>query len=135
MTYRDRPLACPRCRLELHREGTRDVWRCARCVGALIGVEEVIRELVEIAPDLAPATRQAVDLVTRERRPSESPLVCSACGNAMTPVFLGGEDVDRCVFDQLMWFDAGEHQAVLLTADAQRRARSRGWLDRLFGRS
>lgn len=53
----------------------------------------------------------------------------------MAPVFLGGEHVDRCVFDQLLWFDAGEQEAVLDTADAQRRARSRSWLVRLLGSS
>jgi Zn-finger nucleic acid-binding protein len=132
MAYRDRPLDCPRCGLGLGREGTRDIWRCHKCHGALIGVEEVIRELVAIAPDLAPATRQAVDLVTRERRATEPALLCSSCGRRMTPVFLGGEDVDRCMFDQLIWFDASEHETVLDTANAQHRARSRSWLVRLF---
>jgi Zn-finger nucleic acid-binding protein len=132
VTYRDRALECPRCKTALARDAIRDAWDCVRCGGALVGVEEVIRELVRIAPDLAPASGRAVDLATPSRR-SRGPFVdCVSCGLPMLPVYLGGVDVDRCVADQLLWFDAGEHRAVLDRADEQRRERSRSWLARLF---
>ena len=132
MTYRDRPLDCPRCKVALVRRENGDLWTCSRCDGALIAVEHVIRELVEIAPDLAPASRRAVDLSTPGRRATEPALTCTSCERVMEPVFLGGVDADRCVHDQLLWFDAGEHSTVLARADEQRRDRRRSWLARLL---
>lgn len=130
MTYRDRPIRCPRCRIDIQRTDAKDRWRCAKCEGVLISVEEIIIELVRIAPDLAPAGRRAVDLTTLGRR-SDAPLVpCGACGADMEPVFLGGVDVDRCYHDQLLWFDVGEHQRTLDRAQDQHARRHRSWLGR-----
>ena len=131
MTYRDRAIMCPRCRLELVRDDARDRWRCSACGGAVLGVGEVVRQLVETAPDLVPDGGIG-DLPTLGRR-SLAPLVpCAACGADMEPVFLGGVDVDRCYHDQLLWFDRGELELVLDVAREQKGERERSWLVKLL---
>ena len=54
MAYRDRPITCPRCRVQLQRHAAADRWRCAMCSGIVLGIPEVVRELLVIAPDLLP---------------------------------------------------------------------------------
>lgn len=92
-------------------------------------MSELIAELVEVAPDLLPATGVR-SITTLGRRSALPPVTCSACGAAMEPVFLGGIDVDRCYHDEQIWFDADEHVRVLERAAAQREARL-GWFARL----
>jgi Zn-finger nucleic acid-binding protein len=130
MTYRDRPLQCPRCGTELVRSDTRDAWRCERCRGALLGVGEVARRLVEVAPDLAP-DGNILALPTLGRRTTAPLIKCPACAAEMKPVFLGGLDVDRCYHDELIWFDMGELDHVLEVAASQRDARHPSWLLRI----
>ena len=45
-------------------------------------------------------------------------------------MFLGGVELDRCFVDEVFWFDAREHEAVLATATAQHAERTRPWLAR-----
>ncbi len=129
--YRDRPLDCPRCGLELIRSEARDCWGCKRCGGMLLGVGELIDELLVIAPDLLP--KAGVRSITTLGRRTAAPLLtCAACGAPMEPVFLGAVEVDRCYHDDQLWFDAGEHQLVVERAGEQHAERAPGsWLDRL----
>jgi Zn-finger nucleic acid-binding protein len=129
MAYRDRAITCPRCKVELQRHGLTDRWRCAKCRGVGVGVSEIVRELLVIAPDLLPAGGVA-GLTTLGRR-SATTLTCPACGAPMEPVFLGGVHVDRCYHDELIWFDDIELDRVLDIARAQRAARDQSWLGRL----
>lgn len=131
MTYRDRPLDCPRCKRELGRAGATERWDCASCGGALYGVGEVAQVLVAIAPELAP-DGHVVDVPTLGRRSGEPLLVCSICGDSLEPVFLGGIDVDRCYRDQVIWFDRGELARVLDRASGQHDAKRMSWLRKLF---
>ena len=131
MSYRDRAIQCPRCGIELVRASSRDRWRCSKCKGALFAVGEVVQELVETAPDLAPRST-VTGLSTLARRTVAPLLDCSVCGAAMEPVFLGGVDVDRCYHDELLWFDRGELALVVDVAQDQHRARAQSWLVRLL---
>ncbi len=106
--YRDRPIDCPRCRRELARTDATERWRCPKCRGVLLGVSELIALLLRIAPALLPDAGKVKTITTIGRRTSEALLPCSVCAAPMEPVFLGGEDVDRCYHDELFWFDAGE---------------------------
>lgn len=121
MPYRDVALRCPRCRVELTRQGTADRWPCARCGGALLGTGELVRELIAVAPDLRPEGG-VEDLPTRGRRSAEA-LPCAMCEEPMAAVFLGGVELDRCYDDELVWFDGGELQRVLAVAREQKAAR------------
>lgn len=129
MAYRDRPITCPRCRVQLQRHAVTDRWRCGLCSGLVLGVPEVVRELLRIAPDLLPPAGVA-GLTTLGRR-SATTLTCPACGAPMEPVFLGGVHVDRCYHDELIWFADRELDRVLATAQSQREARDQTWLGRL----
>ena len=129
MAYRDRPVTCPRCKLDLQRHEVTDRWRCAKCAGIVVGVSDVVRELLVIAPDLLPAGG-VTGLTTRARR-SATTLSCPACSAPMEPVFLGGVDVDRCYHDELIWFDDVELDRVLDIARAQRDQRHQSWLGKL----
>jgi Zn-finger nucleic acid-binding protein len=130
MTYRDRPVQCPRCGTELVRSDTRETWRCERCRGLLAGVSDVAKRLVEVAPDLAPEGN--VRALPTLGRHATAPLVkCPACAAPMEPVFLGGLDVDRCYHDELIWFDMGELDHILGIAKSQRDDRHPPWLVRI----
>jgi Zn-finger nucleic acid-binding protein len=126
--YRERPLKCPRCAIELAREETRDVWRCKRCAGALITVEEVISELVKFAPALVPPDgARGITTIGRHGQP----LTCPTCSAPMEPVFLGGIEIDRCYHDQQLWLDAGELAKIIDRARAQVSVERRGWFAEL----
>src|SRR5262249_33601391 len=129
MTYRDRPIECPRCRVELQRADTHETWRCAKCKGVLSGVAEVVTALVAVAPELVDG--DVLDLPTIGRRTVAPALPCSVCGGDLEPVFLGGVELDRCYHDQLVWFDRGELALVLETARTQKSDRETPWLRRL----
>jgi Zn-finger nucleic acid-binding protein len=129
MAYRDRPITCPRCRVQLQRHEVTDRWRCAMCSGIVLGIPEIVRELLAIAPDLLPS-RGVAGITTIGRR-SATTLTCPACGAPMDPVFLGGVHVDRCYHDELIWFDDRGLDRVLATAQSQREARHQTWLERL----
>jgi Zn-finger nucleic acid-binding protein len=129
MAYRDRPITCPRCRVQLQRQRVSDRWRCALCSGVLLGVPEVVRELLRVAPDLWPP--DGVAGITTLGRRSATTLTCPACGAPMDPVFLGGVNVDRCYHDELIWFGDRALDRVLATARSQREARDRTWIGRL----
>ncbi|MBA2542401.1 MAG: zf-TFIIB domain-containing protein [Deltaproteobacteria bacterium] len=116
--YRDRPLACPRCQRELRRDDSRDVWSCQRCAGFLVGIGELITELLVVAPSLLPDS--AVRTISTLGRRTSAPLLsCPTCGAAMEPVFLGGVDLDRCYHDEQLWFDRGEPDRVFAQACKQ----------------
>lgn len=131
MTYRDRAVQCPRCGLELTRGDAADVWRCGKCAGALLGVAELVKQLLTIAPDLAPEG-DVRGLPTIGRKSREPALPCASCGAPLEPVFLGGVELDRCYHDELVWLDAGELERVLAVARKQADARE-SWLARLLG--
>jgi hypothetical protein len=100
----------------------------------LVGVGELIEELISVAPDLLPAAG-ARSITTLGRR-SVAPLVtCASCSAPMEPVFLGGIDVDRCYHDEQIWFDGHEHSIVMQRAASQHEARTpSGWLSRLLAK-
>lgn len=130
MTYRDRPIDCPRCRTPLERLERGERWICRTCRGLLAGVTEVIDELLAVAPHLAPAGGIG-DLSTIRRRVDPAKEIpCAVCGDPMEPIFLGGRELDRCRHDQLIWFDDAELDEVLEVARGQPR---RSWLARFFG--
>lgn len=135
MTYRDRPVTCPRCSLELTRVDARDRWSCGGCKSLLYGIGEVVDELVTVAPDLLP--QETVRDITMPARRSFAPaLACPTCGENMDPVFLGGVNLDRCYRDNVVWFDRGELEDVLDVAREQRQSRESiktSWLGRFFG--
>lgn len=118
--YRDRPLQCPHCSLELRREGSRDIWRCPRCSGALVAVEELIKELATQVPALVP-DGGARNITTLGRHTTAPLLTCPSCSDAMEPVFLGGVEVERCYHDHQFWLDAGEPERIIDRAHAQGR--------------
>jgi len=129
MTYRDRVVRCPRCSVELARADARDRWSCARCRGVFATTEDVIQALLEIAPDLLPA--EGARSISTPLRASRGPaLACPICAATLSPVFLGGVELDRCFVDEVFWFDVREHDAVLATAAAQHAERTRPWLAR-----
>jgi Zn-finger nucleic acid-binding protein len=131
--YRDRPITCPRCGVDLERAGERDHWACKRCHGELLATAVVVEELVKIAPELA-AAGGVEGLTTLARRTKAAPLSCGVCGTTMEPVFLGAVEVDRCYHDEMIWFDLAELPAVLERAEAQAHPRRRTWRDVLVGR-
>lgn len=120
MTYRERVLRCPRCRVDLQVESA-EVARCGKCAGVFVAVPRLLAELVKIDPALVPAEGAAAIRTVRTmgRRATEPALACAACGEPMAPIFLGGRDVDRCYHDDAIWFDRGEHAGVLAAAEAQ----------------
>ncbi|NVB79578.1 MAG: hypothetical protein HOV81_14370 [Kofleriaceae bacterium] len=135
MTYRDRPVSCPRCALELVRVDDGDRWSCSRCKGLLYGVGELIAKLVEVAPDLVPDAGIG-DITMPARRTTSPALECPTCNENMDPVFLGGVELDRCYRDNVVWLDRGELEVVLDVATEQRQGRESirsSWLARLLG--
>jgi Zn-finger nucleic acid-binding protein len=131
VTYRDRPIRCPRCGVDLARHDIRDVWSCSSCKGVLSSVEELTLQLVTIAPELVPEDRAGVRGVTTISRRAREPLLgCAVCGTAMDPVFLGGVEVDRCRGDEMVWFDVGEEERVLESARVQHARLEESWLRR-----
>jgi Zn-finger nucleic acid-binding protein len=122
MTYRDRPLSCPDCRVELARSEIGERWQCPRCRGVCMGVGEIAARVLAAAPQLRPAGR--VDGVsTPSRRPESGRRVrdCPRCGTAMRCVYLGGAPIERCDEDALLWLDPGELDAIATQAQAQAR--------------
>ncbi len=117
MTYRDRPFQCPRCRCDLERAEAADRWHCLGCGGVAVGVEDLVHELVAIAPDLLPPDGVR-GLPTLGRRDGDR-LPCAVCGEPMAPVFLGGMELDRCYADEQIWFDVNELDHVLDAATEQ----------------
>jgi Zn-finger nucleic acid-binding protein len=134
--YRDRPLECPRCRIELSRNETREVWKCRRCAGSLVGTGELVAALVKIAPELVQNSAALTGVAMIARR-SVDIVPCSICAGDLEPAFLGGVDVDHCAVDQVVWFDRGELGLVLDSARRQHAGRSQPWfvrlVDSLFG--
>jgi Zn-finger nucleic acid-binding protein len=131
VTYRDRPVACPRCSLELVRVDKGERWTCSRCKGLLYGVGDLIARLVEVAPDLVPDAGVG-DITMPARRTTAPALACPTCSENMDPVFLGGVELDRCYRDNVVWLDRGELEVVLDVANEQRHRRESSWLARLF---
>ncbi len=129
--YRDRVVRCPRCVCELARGEQREIWECPSCRGMLVGVGELVDELLKVAPDLMPAGG-ARTLATLGRRSTQRLLDCPTCAAPMEPVFLAAIDVDRCFHDDQIWFDATEHDRVIERATSQKVERDRNWLSRLL---
>lgn len=130
MPFRDRPPACPRCQAELEQIEGAERLRCPGCAGVLFGAGELVAALLAIDPELRDGRIR--DIRTIGRRAAER-LSCAICGDAMEPVFLGGEEVDRCRADGVLWLDAGELEAILASTAEQRDDREAGLLRRLLG--
>ncbi len=100
MTYRERPdLPCPRCGVPLVRYPHRDKWRCPECVGVLLGEGE-------LAVD-APMLLDPAEVDANDGPP------CPACASAMQPFIAEDVELDRCLADRVVWFDAAELGLVL----------------------
>jgi hypothetical protein len=98
----DREMPCPRCGKPLVRYAERDKWRCKVCNGALVGADQ-------LEVEIGPLAREVLDGAADPARPAIHP--CPACAFPMTPYTIGsskGIELDRCVDDQLAWFDGGE---------------------------
>jgi Zn-finger nucleic acid-binding protein len=129
MPFRDRPPSCPRCRVELGRPAEDERFHCPRCAGIMLAAGELVAELLAVDPKLRDGI-QIRDIRTLGRRSNER-LPCAFCEAAMEPVYLGGAPIDRCRDDGVLWFDAGELEAVLARTAAQRDDRAVGGLRRL----
>lgn len=130
MPFRDSPPTCPRCRIDLDRSGAAERFDCPRCKGVVIGAGELVAALLAVDPSLRDGIRVR-DVRTVGRR-SAARLPCAMCEEEMEPVYLGGAAIDRCRGDGILWFDAGELDAVLARAAEQRAARAPGLLRRLI---
>jgi len=97
----------------------------------MLAAGELVAELLTVDPTLRDGI-QIRDIHTIGRRSTEQ-LPCAYCDAAMEPVFLGGAPIDRCRDDGVLWFDAGELEAVLARTAAQRDERSTSVLRRLLG--
>lgn len=128
MTYRDHLLTCPRCGATLVRTKRHETWPCPACGGAAVEVGELIRLLMRYAPELLPPGTNTIS--TTPRATSAPPLRCAACTKPMQPQSLHGVRVERCVHDDLLWFDAKELDNAIDAAIADVEAR-RGWGQRL----
>jgi Zn-finger nucleic acid-binding protein len=128
VAYRDRPPACPRCRVELVRRQRRDIWRCPRCAGVQLASSEVERRLRLVASDISD---EVIRDVMTARRARGTAIACPACGRPMQPVSLGGVRVARCDPDDQIWFDARELDRVIARTTTSHQS-SRSWLARLF---
>jgi len=128
VTYRDHLLTCPRCGATLVRTNRHETWPCPACGGVAVEVGELIRLLMRYAPELMPPGTTRV--ATTQRSMSAPPLRCAACTRPMQPEYLHGVEVDRCVHDELLWFDAKQLDVAIDAAIADVEAR-RGWAQRL----
>ncbi len=97
--YRDRPMRCPQCGVDLVAIDTRDKWRCKQCVGVLVGIQQVELELGE-------GGRRTIFATAQAQRDGTRP--CPACHQPMEPIRLVGIEIERCVADGYVWFDRGE---------------------------
>ena len=95
MAYREREMVCPQCGGKLIGYPAREKWRCSGCGGVLCGPDEV-------PPQLSDA-----DTYARSKRAS-APLGCTRCGQAMRQFVVSGIEVERCMQEGYVWFDAGE---------------------------
>ena len=111
----------------LKRRMRRESWPCGACGGIAVEVGELIRLVRRVAPDLLAG---AIGLETPPRSSSEPPVICAACGQATKPVSFHGVELDRCLNDDLVWFDAMELDFVLDAAIADHDSR-KGWMERL----
>ncbi len=129
MTYRDRLLTCPRCGSMLEHRTRRESWPCQACGGVAVEVGELIRLLHGVAPDLL-AHRGADSFETPPRISLDPPVICAACGQPTKPVIFHGVELDRCLKDELVWFDPTELDRVLDAAIAAHEAR-KSWIEKL----
>jgi hypothetical protein len=84
----------------------------------LVGIGELIDELVKVAPKLLP-DGGARGISTIGRRTTAPLSACPTCAAPMEPVFLGGVELDRCYHDEQLWFDRGEIGRVVDRAREQ----------------
>jgi Zn-finger nucleic acid-binding protein len=127
MPFRDRSPSCPRCRIDLDRSAADERFSCRGCAGVVLGAGELLAVDPSLRDDI-----QIRDIHTIGRRTPER-LPCAFCGEAMEPVFLGGEPIDRCRADGVLWLDAGELESILARTAEQRDDRAVGVLRRLLG--
>ncbi len=89
----------------------------------------MIRLLLRYAPDLLP-DGGARGLVIAPRTATTPVLRCAACTRAMERVWLRGVKLERCVHDDLLWFEANALEDVIGEVIADVEAR-KGWVQRL----
>ena len=97
--YRDKPMSCPQCGTPLTVYDDRDKWRCKTCNGVLVGHDQLQIELGDLAGMVLEEAADADRIATRP---------CPVCAFAMSPYTMGGVELDRCVNDEIVWFDGGE---------------------------
>lgn len=122
MTYRDRNFICPHCGapLDKPRSGF-ERWPCNACQGIALPrleVERLLGRFSDAVPNALP-----LDLLARE---SNAQRRCPACNEKMAAVSLLGVPVDRCVKDDLVWFDPAELETAITTVIEEDDAR-KGW--------
>jgi hypothetical protein len=84
----------------------------------LVTVEEMINALLAVEPGLYPVAG-VKGLTTIGRRARGAQLACCVCRSPFEPVFLGGEEIERCYKDEVLWFDVDEHDRALAAARGQ----------------
>ncbi|HEU0033451.1 MAG TPA: hypothetical protein VFQ53_22620 [Kofleriaceae bacterium] len=109
MAYRDAPLRCPRCQVELVPKSA-ERWRCPSCRGVAMTSGEVVRGIQAIAPDLRGKPGAT------PKPPHPTSMRCPACDDRMEQLCAGSLELDRCVRDDLVWFDDWEHIRVFAAA-------------------
>ncbi len=113
MSYREVDLPCPECGVSLEQVGDRDKWRCPSCKGALVGVTEL--ELVETLVE---------STTTRPRQ-------CPHCRVDMFTFDLVGLTLDRCITDNVLWFDPGELGKLCTAAASPIEGWATQWADKV----
>lgn len=98
MPFRESSMTCPRCGVGLQQYDERDKWRCQACLGTLVGMTELEREIG--------AHAGAVFEITAHE--GETNRRCPVCNAEMAPFSLGDIDLERCDLSEVVWFDPGE---------------------------
>jgi hypothetical protein len=93
-------MRCDRCNTELEQYGTRDKWRCKRCLAVVVGSAELATELGVVGAGLAEPLDTS-RLVATAR-------TCPTCQTGMNQLSIDGVVIERCPKDFTLWFDAGE---------------------------
>jgi Zn-finger nucleic acid-binding protein len=100
-------MTCPRCGVALEQYDERDKWRCKDCLGTLVGLPELQREI----------GRHAADVFEVTAHEAETNHKCPVCGGVMAPFALGDIELERCDVSGVVWFDPGELRDVRALPD------------------
>jgi Zn-finger nucleic acid-binding protein len=124
MTYRDRILMCPHCGAALDKpKAGYDRWPCNACQGVALPRPE-LEQLLARFSEAVPKGLLPIDLRPRESKVPAR--LCPACNEKMAAVALLDVPADRCMKDDLVWFDPEELESAINTVIAEDDAR-KGW--------